>query len=157
MKNGTRMTCAFVVVAALTAAPIVLAQFPPPSVKILPVQKVVPLTAVPISKKAATPTKASAAKKTATSTNTSAPKEAALCTSLEDCQKKVTQCGVDNRKLVEKVLHSEGEIPYLGAAYLALWLVVFLFVFRWWRRQKQLEQELAELEARLLRLGGEKP
>ena len=156
MKTGTRMTLACLVLVALGSAPVVLAQVPPPTTTVQPVKKVVPLATTPVSKKAATPSKASASKKAAPAPKEAVPKKAVTCTTLEDCQQKVMQCSADNRKLVEKVMHSEGEIPYLGAAYMALWAVVFFFVFRWWRRQKQLELELVELEARLLRLGEEK-
>ena len=71
-------------------------------------------------------------------------------------QTELEKCKADNKKLVElagtfeeKVKHSEGEIPYLGAAYLALWLILFAFLFSWRRSQRALEQEIVELRTRL--------
>ena len=53
------------------------------------------------------------------------------------------------QKAEDRIKRSEGEIPYLGAAYVALWLVLFGFVFSWKRSQRKLEIELHELRARL--------
>ena len=66
------------------------------------------------------------------------------------------KCLADNAELVklagqfeDKVKHSEGEIPFLGAAYLALWVILFAFLFGWRRSQRNLEREIVELRARL--------
>ncbi len=45
-------------------------------------------------------------------------------------------------------------IPFLGAAYLALWAILIIFLIAVKRGQGQMESEVAELRARLRRLEG---
>jgi hypothetical protein len=49
----------------------------------------------------------------------------------------------------EKVKKSEGEIPFLGAAYLAAFLILAGFLYMTRRRHGRLESDVAELQARL--------
>ncbi|MCP4166410.1 MAG: CcmD family protein [Chloroflexi bacterium] len=37
-------------------------------------------------------------------------------------------------------------MTYFAAAYLAIWLIVFIFVFGMYRRQSKIDEELATLE-----------
>ena len=37
-------------------------------------------------------------------------------------------------------------MQYFAAAYLAIWLIIFIFVFSMYRRQSRIDEELATLE-----------
>jgi predicted nucleic acid-binding Zn-ribbon protein len=49
----------------------------------------------------------------------------------------------------ESVKRAEGEIPFLGAAYLAAFLILAGFLYMTKRRHARLESDVAELQARL--------
>lgn len=69
--------------------------------------------------------------------------EKALATQTRDLAKQAS------REAEEKVKKSEGELPYLGAAYLAAFLILGFFVVLTKKSQTRLQADVGELQARL--------